>query len=80
MVDGVNGYLDHAVRHVVVEYRILLESVIIPNLFVVEKNVWAKAIQFTQENAMIFAVLVSFFMYLRIAIYVTNLSSIAIQV
>ena len=34
MVDGVNGGLDHVVRHVVEEYRIILECVIILNLLV----------------------------------------------
>ena len=39
MVPGVNGNLDHVVRHVVVGYGIILEYVIILNLHVEEKNV-----------------------------------------
>ena len=31
MVDGVHGYVGHAVRHVVVEYEMLLDSVTILN-------------------------------------------------
>ena len=30
---GVNGYVGHAVKHVVMEQEMLLESVIIPHLF-----------------------------------------------
>ena len=44
MVDGVHGYLDHVVRHVVEEYRIILEYVIILNLHVEEKNVMVPAL------------------------------------
>ena len=39
MVDGVNGDLDHVVRHVVVEYRTILEYVTILSLRVEEKSV-----------------------------------------
>ena len=40
MVDGVqHGDLGHVVRHVVEEYRIILECVIILNLLVEGKNV-----------------------------------------
>ena len=39
MVDGVNGDLDHAVRHVVVEYRTILEYVTTLSLHVEEKSV-----------------------------------------
>ena len=34
MIDGVVDYLDHAVRHLVVENEILLENVTISNLSV----------------------------------------------
>ena len=39
MVDGVNGDLDHVVRHVVVEYRTILECVTTLSLHVEEKSV-----------------------------------------
>ena len=52
------GQLNHAVRHVVVEYEVSLESVTIPNLSAMVNNVKARAIMFSQENAMTFAVLV----------------------
>ena len=39
MVDGVNGNLDHVVRHVVVEYRTTLECVTTLSLHVEEKGV-----------------------------------------
>ena len=39
MVNGVNGDLDHVVRHVVVEYRTILECVTILSLHVEEKSV-----------------------------------------
>lgn len=39
MVDGAHGNLDYAVRHVVVEYRIILGCVRILNLHVEGKNV-----------------------------------------
>ena len=56
MVDGVHGYLDHVVRHVVEEYRIILEYVIILNLHVEEKNVQVLAAILL--SAVIFVVLV----------------------
>ena len=36
MVDGVHGYVDHVVQHVVVEQGVVLEDVIILLLTVVE--------------------------------------------
>ena len=53
------GYLNHAVRHVVVDYEVSVENVIIPNLSAMANNVKAKAIIISQENAMTFVVLVS---------------------
>ena len=41
MVDGTTGLLDHAVKLVVVEYRVSLESVTNLNLHVMEKIVMA---------------------------------------
>ena len=58
MVNGVVGYLDDAVRHVVVEYEVSPGSVTIPNLTVMVKIVKVKAITSFQENAMTFVVLV----------------------
>ena len=57
MVGGVHGEMDHVVRHVVEEYRIILECVIILNLHVEGKNV--KVSVTTLINVMIFAVQVS---------------------
>ena len=37
MVDGVHGCVDHVVRHVVVEYKIVLEVVTILHLTVMEE-------------------------------------------
>ena len=59
MVDGVVGYLNHAVRHVVVDYEVSVENVIIPNPSATVNNVKARAIIISQENAMTFVVLVS---------------------
>ena len=56
MVDGVHGGLDHVVRHVVEEYRIILECVIILNLLVEGKNVMASACMHIRISAMKFAV------------------------
>ena len=52
------GFLDHAVKVVVVEDRILLESVTDLNLHVMEKIVMVYIITFTQLNAITSAVLV----------------------
>ena len=57
MVDGVHGGMDHVVRHVVEEYRIILECVIIPNLHAMGRNV--KVSVTTLINVMTFAVQVS---------------------
>ena len=59
MVDGVNGDLDHVVRHVVVEYRTILECVTILNLHVEGKN--AKVLDFmpTRRYVILNAVQVS---------------------
>ena len=59
MVDGVVGYLNHAVRNVVVDYEVSVENVIIPNPSATVNNVKARAIIISQENAMTFVVLVS---------------------
>ena len=58
MVDGVIGYLDHAVKHVVEEYEVSLESVTILNLPAMVNNVKAIAIILSQGNAMTSVVLV----------------------
>ena len=42
MVDGVHGYVDHVLRHVVEEYRRQLEHVTIPHLPVEEMIVQAQ--------------------------------------
>ena len=59
MVDGVVGYLNHAVRNVVVDYEVSVENVIIPNPSAMVNNVKGRAIIISQENAMTFVVLVS---------------------
>ena len=56
MVDGVHGALDHAVRNVVVEHRIILECVIILNLHVEEEVVMVLAFICIRISAMTFAV------------------------
>ena len=56
MVTGVNGDLDHVVRHVVVEYKAILEYVIIPKLHVEGKNVMDLLFILPRKNAMTFAV------------------------
>ena len=56
MVDGVHGHLDHVVRHVVEEYRIILECVIILNLHVEGKNVMVPAQMYSIRIAMILVV------------------------
>ena len=57
MVGGVHGHMDHVVRHVVEEYRIILECVIILNLHAEGRNV--KVLVTTLINVMTFAVQVS---------------------
>ena len=57
MVDGVHGDMDHVVRHVVEEYRIILECVIILNLHAMGRNVKVPVI--TLINVMTFVVQVS---------------------
>ena len=52
MVDGVHGHLDHVVRHVVEEYRIILECVIILNLHVEGKNVMVPVQMYSIRIAM----------------------------
>ena len=56
MVDGVNGDLDHVVRHVVVEYRTILECVIIPNLHMEGNIVKVLALMPTSSYAILNAV------------------------
>ena len=58
MVDGVFGLWGNVVRNVVVELRILPESVTILSLHVVVNNVKVQAIILTQEDATAFSVLV----------------------
>ena len=58
MVDGVIGYLDNAVRHVMVDYEVSIESVTIPNLCVMVNSVKVRALHSSQENAMTFVVMV----------------------
>ena len=56
MVDGVHGGLDHVVRHVVEEYRIILECVIILNLHVEGKIVKVLAFICIRISAIMLAV------------------------
>ena len=56
MVDGVHGHMGHVVRHVVVEYRIILECVIILNLHVEGKNVMVSELMYSIRIAMILVV------------------------
>ena len=56
MVTGVRGHLDHVVRHVVVEYRTILECVTIPNLHVEGKIVMVLVFIPTSRHAMTFVV------------------------
>ena len=51
MVDWVHGHLDHVVRHVVEEYRIILECVIILNLHVEGNSVKILALIPTRSYA-----------------------------
>ena len=51
MVDGVHGHLDHVVRHVVEEYRIILQCVIILNLHVEGNSVKVLALIPTRSCA-----------------------------
>ena len=44
MVDGVLGYVDHVVSHVMVEHRFVLEDVIILHLSVEETTVLAQVL------------------------------------
>ena len=55
MVDGVHGHLDHVVRHVVEEYRIILECVIILTLHVEGNSVKVLAFIPTRNYATPFA-------------------------
>ena len=52
MVDGVHGGLDHAVRHVVEEHKIILECVIILNPHVKGKIVMVLVLIPTRNYAM----------------------------
>ena len=56
MVDGVHGYINHAVKHVVVEQDMSLDSVTILNLHVEEMTAMVVAI--ILKDAIMFAVLV----------------------
>ena len=58
MVDGVIGYLDNAVGHVMVDYEVSIESVTIPNLCVMVNSVKVRGLHSSQENAMTFVVVV----------------------
>ena len=58
MVDGVHGYMNHAVKHVVVEQEMLLDSVTILILHV--EGVTAMVVAITLKNAIMFAVLVRY--------------------
>ena len=53
MVDGADGWLENAVRVVVVEYKALSENVIIQDLYVVANIVKVTAILLSQGDAMI---------------------------
>ena len=55
MVDGVNGNVDHVVRHVVVEDIAILESVTVLNLHVEGRNVM-DVLFLLRENATTFVV------------------------
>ena len=57
MVDGVHGHMESVVRHVVEEYRIILECVMILNIHVEGRNV--KVLVPTPLNVMTFAVQVN---------------------
>ena len=59
-MDGVHGDLDHVVRHVVEEYRIILEFVMILSLHVEGAIVMDLALMCIRINAMTFAVQVRF--------------------
>ena len=56
MVDGVLGCVDHVVRHVVVEHNVVLEVVIVLNVFVKEEIVLAQELK--QDHVQVIAVLV----------------------
>ena len=59
MVIGVNGDLDHVVRHVVVEYRTTLECVTTLSLHVEGKNVMDLLFILPRKIAMTFVVQVA---------------------
>ena len=61
MVDGVHGSLNHVVRHVVVEYRTILECVTTLSLHVEEKTAKVQQVMQLKRSAMIFAVQVSLY-------------------
>ena len=56
MVDGVLGSVDHVVRHVVEEHRVVLEVVTILHLVVEERVVLAQVL--SQDHVQVIAVLV----------------------
>ena len=56
MVAGVDGDLDHVVRHVVVEHRTILECVTIPNLQMEGNSVKVLAFILTRSYAILNAV------------------------
>ena len=60
MVDGVHGGLDHVVRHVAEEYRIILECVIILNLLVEGAIVVVLVLITRRNHAVMFAVQVMY--------------------
>ena len=60
MVDGVNGDLDHVVRHVVEEHRIILECVMILNLHVEGKLAKVLAFICIRISAILIAVQVRY--------------------
>ena len=66
MVDGVNGDLDHVVRHVVVEYRTILECVTILSLHVEEKTVKDPAASILSKHVMTITAQVRFVYYITI--------------
>ena len=51
-----NGDLDHVVRHVVVEYKTILECVTIPNLYMEGNSVKVPALMPTRSYAILNAV------------------------
>ena len=75
MVDGVHGYVSHVARHVVVEYRTLLENVTIRDLCV--EVIIAVVAASVKRNAMIFVAQVKCTMIILLSDY--TLSSKGIQ-